>query len=221
MVVSLQLASFFDAEADALATQVCPSPPSSPAWTPAPACPSIQYYLLVPSLSSCESGPWHGPSAALTLSPNSGVLYIPSASALNAILSASVVLLNVSYSIPVALLLIRGRHLLRPPSFPEPTLTMGPILGPIANVVGLVFTVFTTAFFIFPPEFPATAENMNCELSAPEPLRRALIPPFRRRHRGIRCHLRRRGSHMDLPGSQAFHRTSRPRRIARARPRRD
>lgn len=92
-----------------------------------------------------------------------GVLYIPSASALNAILSASVVLLNVSYSVPVALLLIRGRHLLRPPSFPEPTLYMGPILGPIANVVGLVFTFFCSIFFVFPPEYPATPENMNCE----------------------------------------------------------
>ena len=31
--------------------------------------------------------------------------------------------MNVSYSIPVGLLLFRGRHLLLPPSFPEPTMT--------------------------------------------------------------------------------------------------
>lgn len=43
--------------------------------------------------------------------------------ALNAILSSSVVFLNISYCIPIALLLIRGRHLLKPEGYPAPTLT--------------------------------------------------------------------------------------------------
>lgn len=61
----------------------------------------------------------------------------------------------------VALVLIRGRHLLNPPSLPAPTLTLGPIFGPICNVIGLAFTAFTTVLFLFPPDLPVTGENMN------------------------------------------------------------
>lgn len=80
-----------------------------------------------------------------------GLIYLGSDTALNAILSSSVVFLNISYSIPsesysivqasseltraVLLVVIRGRKILRPPSLPEPTLTLGPILGPICNIV--------------------------------------------------------------------------------------
>lgn len=89
-----------------------------------------------------------------------GVLYIPSSSAFNAIISSSIVFLNISYSIPVALLLIRGRHLLRPDSFPEPLYTLGRF-GPIINVVALAFTSFTTVLFLFPPERAVTPSSMN------------------------------------------------------------
>ncbi|KAM0755145.1 amino acid transporter [Meredithblackwellia eburnea MCA 4105] len=90
-----------------------------------------------------------------------GLIYIGSSSALNAILSSSVVFLNVSYSIPIGFLLFRGRHLLRPPSFPEPTMSLGNFWGPVCNVTGLVFTVFTTVFFVFPPDLPVSGLNMN------------------------------------------------------------
>ncbi|WVF68676.1 hypothetical protein IAT40_003448 [Kwoniella sp. CBS 6097] len=90
-----------------------------------------------------------------------GCVYLGSSTALNAILSSSVVFLNISYSIPILLVVIRGRHILRPPSLPAPTWTLGPILGPIANLVGLSFTALTTVFFLFPPDLPVTGENMN------------------------------------------------------------
>ncbi|WVQ75176.1 hypothetical protein IAR50_004786 [Cryptococcus sp. DSM 104548] len=90
-----------------------------------------------------------------------GCIYLGSSAALNAILSSSVVFLNISYSIPILLVLCRGRHILRPPSLPEPTWTLGPILGPICNCVGLGFTALTTVFFLFPPELPVTGLNMN------------------------------------------------------------
>lgn len=91
-----------------------------------------------------------------------GVLYIASSAALNAILSSSVVFLNISYTIPVALLLARGRsNLLRPASFPEPTMLLPNWLGTTVNVIAVIFTSFTTVFFLFPPEVPATASNMN------------------------------------------------------------
>ncbi|KAK8849460.1 hypothetical protein IAR55_004793 [Kwoniella newhampshirensis] len=90
-----------------------------------------------------------------------GCVYLGSSAALNAILSSSVVFLNISYSIPILLVLVRGRHILRPPSLPEPTWTLGPILGPVCNVVGLAFTILTTIFFLFPPDLPVDGTNMN------------------------------------------------------------
>ncbi|WVW86645.1 hypothetical protein I302_108698 [Kwoniella bestiolae CBS 10118] len=90
-----------------------------------------------------------------------GCIYLGSSAALNAILSSSVVFLNISYSIPILLVVIRGRHILHPPSLPAPTWTLGPILGPICNFVGLAFTLLTTVFFLFPPDLPVTGENMN------------------------------------------------------------
>ncbi|GJN89992.1 hypothetical protein Rhopal_002981-T1 [Rhodotorula paludigena] len=89
------------------------------------------------------------------------LIYLGSSAAFNAILSSSVVFLNISYCVPIALLLIRGRHLLRPESFPSPTWTLGPILGPIANVVALCFTAVTSVFFLFPPEAEVTGSSMN------------------------------------------------------------
>lgn len=70
-------------------------------------------------------------------------------------------MLNLSYIVPVLLILTRGRGLLRPESFPAPTWTLGPILGPICNIVALVFTAVTTVFFVFPPELPVSGSSMN------------------------------------------------------------
>ncbi|GAA6010600.1 hypothetical protein JCM11491_002990 [Sporobolomyces phaffii] len=93
------------------------------------------------------------------------LIYLGSSSALNAILSSSVVFLNISYCIPIALLIFRGRHLLEPESFPIRTWTLGPILGPLANIVALAFTAFTTVFFLFPPTLPVTGSNMNYSIA--------------------------------------------------------
>lgn len=38
---------------------------------------------------------------------------------------------------------------------------VGPIFGPICNVVGLAFTAVTTVFFLFPPALPVTGNSMN------------------------------------------------------------
>ncbi|KAG0655478.1 hypothetical protein C6P46_000875 [Rhodotorula mucilaginosa] len=89
------------------------------------------------------------------------LVYLGSNAAFQAILSSSVVLLELSYCIPIALLLIRGRHLLRPESFPSPTWTLGPVLGPITNVVALIFTSVTVVFFLFPGETHPTGNSMN------------------------------------------------------------
>ncbi|BGP56310.1 hypothetical protein JCM8202v2_003925 [Rhodotorula sphaerocarpa] len=89
------------------------------------------------------------------------LIYLGSNAAFEAILSSSVVLLELSYCIPIALLLVRGRHLLRPESFPSPTWTLRPVLGPITNVVALIFTSVTIVFFLFPTATNPTGSSMN------------------------------------------------------------
>ncbi|POY71522.1 hypothetical protein BMF94_5443 [Rhodotorula taiwanensis] len=89
------------------------------------------------------------------------LVYLGSNAAFQAILSSSVVLLEMSYCIPIAILLVRGRHLLRPESFPSPTWTLGPVLGPITNVISLIFLVVTIVFFLFPAETHPTGNTMN------------------------------------------------------------
>lgn len=92
-----------------------------------------------------------------------GCIYLGSSSALNAILSSSVVLLQFSYIIPIILLLVRGRKMLdaATPDQTKRKFNLGRILGPIINLFAITFVLFTNVFFLFPPELPTTASNMN------------------------------------------------------------
>lgn len=91
-----------------------------------------------------------------------GCVYLGSSAALNAILSASVVLIQLSYSVPIILLLVRGRKLLDEVSF-----HVGPRhfnlgkFGYVVNAWGVFFAIFTTIFFVFPSEVPVTSTSMN------------------------------------------------------------
>lgn len=91
-----------------------------------------------------------------------GCIYLVSTSALNAILSASVVALGVSYAFPIAILVYRGRSIL--PLKRE--FCLPNILGWISHIVGLVFIAFTTILFLFPPQTPTTWSNMNYTIFA-------------------------------------------------------
>ncbi|KAK4545350.1 hypothetical protein LTR36_003530 [Oleoguttula mirabilis] len=86
-----------------------------------------------------------------------GFIFLGSSSAFNAITSASVVALNLSYGIPVMINVIRGRRMLPPTRhfiLPE-------WFAWIANLVGIAWVILTTVLFVFPPELPVTGTNMN------------------------------------------------------------
>jgi LPXTG-motif cell wall-anchored protein len=110
-----------------------------------------------------------------------GLIYLGSSSALNAILSSSVVMLQWSYCVPVVLLLIQGRGLLDRIANEEAEnalrqagqdavettslsakrrYNMGKF-GYLVNVWGVLFALFTSIFFLFPPEVPATGSTAN------------------------------------------------------------
>lgn len=76
--------------------------------------------------------------------------------AFNAIISASVTALGVSYGIPVALNILSMRRKLPERQFKLP----GP-LGWACNIIGLVYTLITTVLFVFPPFLPVSGSSMN------------------------------------------------------------
>ena len=82
-----------------------------------------------------------------------GLLYLGSYTAFNSMLTASIVLLYISYAIPVTCLLIRGRD----------TIKHGPFwlgrLGIVANVVLLSWTLFTVVLYSFPPAMPVVPSS--------------------------------------------------------------
>lgn len=111
-----------------------------------------------------------------------GCVYLGSSSALNAILSSSVVMLQVSYCVPISILLIRGRKLLDEIAAEEDRefqtieerqqegLDQGTgskrnynlgRFGWAINAWAVLFSLFTSVFFLFPPELPTTGSSAN------------------------------------------------------------
>lgn len=115
---------------------------------------------------ACETPCFEGPVPSITLNTIFviifGCIYLGSSSALNAILSASVVLLPISYAIPIIILLVRGRHLLD-----EVYFHVGPRyfnlgkFGYFIEACAAFFALFTCVFLLFPPELPVTGSSMN------------------------------------------------------------
>lgn len=85
-----------------------------------------------------------------------GCVFLGSSAAFNAIISASVVALGISYAMPIAVNCLQGRSKL-----PERSWTLSPLLGWTMNLVGLGYTILTTVLFLFPPELPVDASSMN------------------------------------------------------------
>jgi choline transport protein len=115
----------------------------------------------------------------VTLDVIFGCIFLGSSAAFNAILSASVVALGVSYAMPILINCLRGRKMLGERPFVLP----GPF-GWIANIVcvpplsrlrspliihmltnstqiGIVYVIVTTVLFVFPPDLPVDGSSMN------------------------------------------------------------
>lgn len=86
-----------------------------------------------------------------------GCIFLGSSSAFNAIVSASVVALGVSYGIPVAINCLRGRRML--PA--NRSFVLPEWFGWTINLLGVAFVIVTTVLFVFPPDLPVSGSNMN------------------------------------------------------------
>lgn len=91
------------------------------------------------------------------------LLNVVSTAAFNAMISLAVIALYFTYITPILLILyLRLRH----PS----TITWGPFrvgkigpfwMGPLVNVIAIVYTIYACIFLVFPPYAKTSAENMN------------------------------------------------------------
>ncbi|PWY86820.1 amino acid permease [Aspergillus heteromorphus CBS 117.55] len=85
-----------------------------------------------------------------------GFIYLGSSSAFNAIVSASVVALDLSYAMPIAVNCLRGRRTL-----PDRRWKVPNAIGWVIDIISLSYIALTTVLFLFPPDRPVTGSNMN------------------------------------------------------------
>ncbi|WFD45008.1 hypothetical protein MPSI1_003684 [Malassezia psittaci] len=90
-----------------------------------------------------------------------GLIFIASDSAFDAITSAAVILLNLSYGIPIFVSCATRRSRLPPRSY-----DLGPTLGWSVNIIGIAYVVLTTVLFLFPSEIPTSGSSMNYSIVA-------------------------------------------------------
>ncbi|KAL4920765.1 amino acid/polyamine transporter I [Aspergillus aurantiobrunneus] len=88
-----------------------------------------------------------------------GIVYVCSSTAFNSFISTSVIVAQISYAIPAALLVLRRRaaHYLptsRPFKVPN-------LVGYFSNIVCIIWAIILTVFFCFHTVFPVTGGNMN------------------------------------------------------------
>ncbi|KAJ5504996.1 Amino acid/polyamine transporter I [Penicillium fimorum] len=90
-----------------------------------------------------------------------GCIFLGSTSAFNAIISASVVALDLSYGIPIAINCLQGRKCL-----PERKWKLPNALGWFVDLVALSYIALTTVLFVFPPSSTVTGSSMNYCIAA-------------------------------------------------------
>lgn len=81
-----------------------------------------------------------------------GLLYLGSSTAFNSMVAACIVLIYISYAIPITTLLIQGRNNIKHGPF-----WLGAI-GHLCNWIVLGWTLFTFVMFSLPSRYPATAD---------------------------------------------------------------
>lgn len=88
-----------------------------------------------------------------------GLIYLGNSTAFYAILSMAIIGMYISYAIPIVYMLFGGRQRIRKSDYG--TFRLGPIFGPVLNIIGLIWMVVSVIFSAFPTIMPVTPQNMN------------------------------------------------------------
>lgn len=99
--------------------------------------------------------PLNATVAAFVFSCLYGLLYLASTTAFNSIINSAVLFLNITYTVPQGVLLVRGRSLL-----PQRYLSLG-IIGYICNIFSVLWTVLLGVLVCMPPNLPIALGSMN------------------------------------------------------------
>jgi amino acid transporter len=86
-----------------------------------------------------------------------GLINLGSSSAFTAFVSVGVIALAVSYAIPIGISFIWDKRV----EVSQARWNCGPVIGPIANVISLVWIAFEVVLFSMPTAIPVTATSMN------------------------------------------------------------
>jgi len=86
-----------------------------------------------------------------------GLIYIGSTTAFNSIINLTILGLNVTYMIPQAIVLFRGREKVLPKRYFD----LGPYFGRFCNAFSLLWVSLYTILFCFPEFIPVTPNTMN------------------------------------------------------------
>lgn len=86
-----------------------------------------------------------------------GLIYIASTTAFNSIISMAILSLNITYVIPQAIALLRGRANV----LPKRHFDLGPYFGPFCNAFSVHWVALYIMLFCLPEFLPVTVRNMN------------------------------------------------------------
>ncbi|PLB39140.1 putative GABA permease [Aspergillus candidus] len=86
-----------------------------------------------------------------------GLIYIGSTTAFNSFITMSILSLNLTYAVPQAIILFRGRERI----LPKRSFALGPYLGRLCNAFSALWVPFITIIFCFPTSLPTTVSSMN------------------------------------------------------------
>lgn len=86
-----------------------------------------------------------------------GLINLGSTSAFTAFVSVGVIALAVSYAIPIGISLLWNRRV----EVSQARWNCGPVIGPIVNVIALIWIAFEVVLFSMPTALPVTAPSMN------------------------------------------------------------
>ncbi|KAJ5951948.1 amino acid transporter [Penicillium vulpinum] len=117
----------------------------------------LPYSTFFARINSKHQAPVNATGACAGVIILYGLIYIASVTAFNSFISMSILSLNLTYALPQAILLFRGReHIL-----PKRPFDLGRHLGPICNAFSILWVVFITILFCFPTSIPTTTVSMN------------------------------------------------------------
>jgi len=86
-----------------------------------------------------------------------GLINLGSSSAFTAFVSVGVIALAVSYAIPIGISLLWNRRV----EVSQARWNCGPVIGPIVNILAMVWIAFEVILFSMPTALPVTAISMN------------------------------------------------------------